>query len=601
MASRQVNPLGKPGTPWAIRVVSNVPANGSITSLTSSAPIAVRFLANLGANMSATGSSPASAVTLHPHTIRRENRTVDSPALARYPPHMVSKRPTPKPSPRTALRAARPSSVIDTRIVYCGDCLDQLQKLPAACVDLIYIDPPFNSNRNYEVFWGETKEKRAFDDRHASTQAYIEYMRPRCVELARVLKKTGSFYYHCDWHASHYVKVMLDQIMAESNFTNEIIWKRQSAHSDAKQGSKHLGRVHDTIFLYTSGNDYTFNHQYKPYDPEYLEKFYKHVEDDTGRRYSLGDITAPGGGAEAKGNPFYEFLGVGRHWRFSKQEMLRLFKNGQIVQARPGAVPRQKRYLDEGKGVAVGTVWDDIGPVQAVAQESLGYPTQKPLALLERILSLSSNPNDIVLDAFCGCGTALVAAQNLGRQWIGIDISPTACRVMAKRLRDVCKMREDETLWRARRGFVVRDLPWSEAQLRKIPPFEFENWAVIALGGIPNKVQVGDMGIDGRIFPVSATPKKPGAKKGETPAFDQFLDHWYPIQVKQKDKVGRPDIDAFEAVMTREDRTKGFFVAFDFTSDALREIDAFFRKSGKAIVALTVKEILDEELGKKLA
>ena len=211
------------------------------------------------------------------------------------------------------------------------------------------------------------------------------------------------------------------------------------------------------------------------------------------------------------------------------------------------------------------------------------------------IRGAGSNPNDIVLDAFCGCGTALVAAENLGRQWIGIDISPTACRVMAKRLRDVCKIREDEALWRAGRGFVVRDLPWTEAKLRAIPPFEFENWAVIALGGIPNKAQVGDMGIDGRIYPVSATPKKAGADELG------FMDIWYPIQVKQKDKVGRPDIDAFEAVMTREDRTKGFFVAFGYTADALREIDGFFRKSGKVIIALTVREILEEEIARKLA
>ncbi len=224
----------------------------------------------------------------------------------------------------------------------------------------------------------------------------------------------------------------------------------------------------------------------------------------------------------------------------------------------------------------------------------MGYPTQKPLALLDRIIKASSNPNDIVLDAFCGCGTALVAAENLGRQWIGIDISPTACRVMAKRLCDVCHIREDEKLWRIGRGFIVRDLPWTESQLRKIPPFEFENWAVIALGGIPNKAQVADMGIDGRIYPVSATPKK---REGEL----AFMDVWYPIQVKQKDKAGRPDIDAFEAAMMREDRQKGFFVAFDYTGDALTEIQAFFRRSGKVIVGLTVREILDEEIAKKLS
>ena len=489
------------------------------------------------------------------------------------------------------------SALVDTRVIYCGDCLDRLQTLPDHCVDLIYIDPPFNSNRNYEVFWGETKEKRSFEDRHSSTQAYIEYMRPRCVELARVLKKSGSFYYHCDWHASHYVKVMLDQIFSENGFVNEIIWKRQSAHNDAKQGSKHLGRVHDTILFYAGGDDYTFSHQYKPYDESYVEKFYKNIDAKSGRRFSLGDITAPGGAAEAKGNPFYKFLGVERYWRFSEPEAQRLYEAGEIVQAKPGAVPRQKRYLDMGKGVPVGTLWDDIGPIQSSADESLGYPTQKPLALLNRILAQSSKENDIVLDAFCGCGTALVAAQNMKRQWIGIDISPTACRVMANRLRDVCHIREDETLWKAGRGFVVRDLPWSEDQLRKIPPFEFENWAVIALGGIPNKVQVGDMGIDGRIYPVSSVPAHASEKD---PAFD-FMDVWYPIQVKQRDKAGRPDIDSFEAVMTRMDRTKGFFVSFAFSADALHEIDAFFRKSGKVIIALTVREILDEHLAAKLA
>lgn len=493
-----------------------------------------------------------------------------------------------------APRRGRRSAVVDTRVIYCGDNLEQLQKLPDACVDLIYIDPPFNSNRNYEVFWGETKEMRAFEDRHESTQAYIDFMRPRCVEMHRVLKKTGSFYFHCDWHASHYVKVMLDQTFGESQFVNEIIWKRQSAHNDAKQGSKHLGRVHDTIFLYSKDDDYKFHHVYRPYDPQYIEDFYRHVEPETGRRYRLGDLTAPGGASPSKGNPHYEFLGVTRYWRYSQENMEKLHNEGRIVQTKPGRVPQYKRYLDEGKGTPIGTLWDDIGPVQGQGGEGLGYPTQKPLKLLERILELSSDKDGIVLDAFCGCGTALVAAENMGRQWIGIDMSPTACRVMAKRLRDVCHLKEDEKLWRAGRGFIVRDLPWTEQQLRKIPPFEFENWAVIALGGIPNKAQVGDMGIDGRIFPVSSAPKR---KEGEL----DFMDVWYPIQVKQRDKAGRPDIDSFEAVMMREDRQKGFFVAFDFSADAIHEINSFFKKQHRVIVPLTVREILDEQIAMKLA
>ncbi len=484
----------------------------------------------------------------------------------------------------------KPSSVVDTRIVYCGDCIEKLSALPDGCVDLVYIDPPFNSNRNYEVFWGEVREKRSFDDRHASTQAYIEFMRPRCEELARVLKPNGSFYYHCDWHASHYVKVMLDQILGETNFQNEIVWKRQSAHNDAKQGSKHYGRVHESIFFYARGDEYTFNHQYTAYAAKYIEDFYKHT-DPTGRRYRLGDLTAPGGGAPSKGNPHYEFLGVTRYWRYSQENMERLHKEGRIVQTAPGRVPQFKRYLDEGKGTPVGTVWDDIGPVQGAA--SLGYPTQKPVPLLERIIKTSTNENDIVLDAFCGCGTALIAAQNFNRQWIGIDVSPTACRVMAKRLRDVAKLDENESLWRIGRGFIVRDLPWTVEKLRQLPAFEFENWAVIAIGGTPNVAKVGDMGLDGKIFPVSAAPEKNEGALG-------FMDIWYPVQVKQKDKAGRPDIDAFEAAMIRSERQKGFFVSFDYTGDALLEVTRFFKQTKRVIVPLTVGEILTGDFAHKL-
>jgi DNA modification methylase len=482
----------------------------------------------------------------------------------------------------------RRSALVDTQVVYCGDNLDQLRRLPDACVDLVYIDPPFNSSRNYEVFWEEKREKRAFDDRHESTQAYIDFMRPRCVELSRVLKPSGSFYYHCDWHASHYVKVLLDQILGEANFINEIIWKRQSSHNDAKQGSRHLGRVHDTILLYGKGKETTFNHLYRPYDPEYVENFYRFIEPESGRRFQLGDLGAPGGGAPAKGNPHYEFMGVTRWWRYSETNMRRLHNEGRIIQTQPGTVPRLKRYLDEGKGVPLGSVWDDIGPVQGGARERTGYPTQKPLKLLERIIEISSSEGDIVLDAFCGCGTALVAAQSKGRQWIGIDVSPTACRVMAKRLRDACGIAESEALWRSNRGFVVRDLPWTEDRLRKLPPFEFENWAVVALGGLPNVTQVGDMGIDGRIFPVSSVPAKRGA--GDRFA---FMDDWFPVQVKQKEKAGRPDIDSFEAMMIREDRPIGYFVAFGYTADAEREVRRFLQSSGREIRLFSVTELVE--------
>jgi site-specific DNA-methyltransferase (adenine-specific) len=388
---------------------------------------------------------------------------------------------------------------------------------------------------------------------------------------------------------------MLDEILGENNFQTEIIWQRTLSKGLAFTA---LPNNHDTIFYYGGGGEITFNRPYNPYDPDNLDEKtaskYCHRDPD-GRIYTLGSLINPN---PDRPNLTYEFLGVTKVWRWTKERMQESYANGIVVQPSPGAVPRMKRYLDEQEGRPLDSVWTDIPPINSQARERLGYPTQKPLALLERIVKMSSKENDIVLDAFCGCGTALVAAQNLKRQWIGIDISPTACRVMAKRLRDVCGLSESKPLWKIGRGYIVRDLPWSEEKLRAIPPFEFENWAVIALGGIPNKVQVGDMGVDGRIYPVSSSAA-PRRKHHDELALKE---RWYPIQVKQKSKVGRPDIDAFEAVMMREQCDIGFFVAFDYTEDAFAEIGAFFKRTGKTIRALTVRDILDEaKLGMKLA
>ncbi len=397
-------------------------------------------------------------------------------------------------------------------------------------------------------------------------------MRPRCVELARVLKPTGSFYYHCDWHASHYVKVMLDQIFGENNFQSEVIWKRTGTHSSSNK----WGPVHDSIFFYTQRDgEHTWNRLYVEHDEKHRSRHYRLV-DKEGRRYEHGELTAPGTRNGRSGLAWrgFDVNKLGRHWTTTIDKLEELYCAGRIYLPTDGSWPRLIRYMDESKGKAIGDVWTDIPPLNMVAKERLGYPTQKPLALPERIIQASSNENDIVLDAFCGCGTALVAAQKLKRQWIGIDLSPTACRVMAKRLRDVCGLPEDERLWRSGRGFVVRDLPWTREKLRAIPPFEFENWAVIALGGIPNKTQVGDKGIDGRIFPVSAMANAPRPKSGELALEEKF----YPIQVKQKDRTGRPDIDSFEAVLMRENCEKGFFVSFAYSSDALTEIDHFFKQ-----------------------
>jgi len=474
---------------------------------------------------------------------------------------------------------------LPTSLIYCGDNLQKLRELPDECVDLIYIDPPFNSNRNYEVFWGDAKEKRAFDDRFGAIEHYIHWMRPRIMELYRVLKKTGSFYYHCDWHADSYIRVMLDQIFGANHFNTQIIWRRINAKGLAFQS---YPNNHDSIFYYRKGKEYTFNRTYTPHSDKLLASHYGSVEPGTGRRYSLDNLTAP---TKDRPNLDYEFLGVRKVWRWTRERMQKAYEDGLVVQPAPGAVPRFKRYLDEQEGVPVDSLWMDIAPINSQAKESRGYPTQKPISLLSRIITVSSNKDDVVLDAFCGCGTTLEAAQLLGRKWIGIDISPTACRVMAARLVKECFLKEGTDFW-------VKDLPKTEEQLRKYPPFEFENWAVTALNtvlanghAIANRAQVGDFGIDGRIYPAEMAKEK-------APGYDLFgeTDRWYPVQVKQKDKAGRPDIDSFETAMQRQRRTKGFFVSFGFSRDALAEIKRAYREMNLEIIPVTVFDILAEEI-----
>ncbi|HEY6541725.1 MAG TPA: site-specific DNA-methyltransferase, partial [Ktedonobacteraceae bacterium] len=351
---------------------------------------------------------------------------------------------------------------ITENTLFYGDNLFILREHVASeSVDLVYLDPPFNSNRNFNVLFkdehGTDSESQitAFEDtwhwnlaaEHTYTEllteapdhvakmieslhefigtnqmmAYLVMMAARLVELHRVLKPTGSLYLHCDPTASHYLKIILDTIFSPDQFRNEIIWKRNSAHSDTAQGKVlHMGRLHDVILFYTKTNRATRNEVYQPYTPEYIEKFYRHKDPD-GRLYQLDNITGPGGAA--KGNPEYEFLGVTRYWRYSRERMQALYDQGKIVQTSPGSVPRFKRYLDEMPGIPLQDLWTEILPIQSQSKELLGYPTQKPLALLDRIIQASSNPGDVVLDPFCGCGTAIASAQKLDRKWIGIDIT----------------------------------------------------------------------------------------------------------------------------------------------------------------------------------
>lgn len=466
---------------------------------------------------------------------------------------------------------------LKTNTIYCGDNLVMLKDIPSNSIDLIYIDPPFNSNRNYEIFWGDSQETRRFEDRFGDAEAYIDYMKPRVQELHRVLKETGSFYYHCDWHASHYVKVMIDRIFGFKYFQNEVIWQRTNTHNDA---TKRMPNISDSIFYYTKSENYTYHSIYVKYDDEYLNKFYKH-KDENGI-YTLDNLANPKAGGYHY--EYKNYLPPDNGWRCPVKTMEKWEKENLIYFPKEKTQRlRFKRYLDKSKGVMLGNIWTDIQNVQGASLERLGYPTQKPVALLERIINASCNKGDTVLDAFCGCGTTLIAAEKLKRKWIGIDISPTSCRVMSQRLYDVFKLEEGK-------DFFVRDLRKTEKELRELPPFEFQNWAVIALGGIPNKIKSGDFGIDGKLYPIERSRvKKDGADLfGET-------DIYYPIQVKQRDKVGRPDIDSFETAIRRDCRRKGFFISFDFSKDAIKEIKRLDKEGEIEIVPITVKYLLENE------
>ncbi|MCV0399588.1 MAG: site-specific DNA-methyltransferase [Nitrosarchaeum sp.] len=294
------------------------------------------------------------------------------------------------------------------------------------------MDPPFFSDRNYEAVSKDGKINSFGDKWSGGLEGYLNFMRENLQECYRVLNKKGSLYVHCDWHASHYLKVELDKIFGYDNFRNEIVWRRHNSHNDTKQGAKIFGRVHDVILFYSKTKDYTWNPIYAPYPEEYVQKYYKHIEPETGRRYAKGDLSGPGG--RSKGNPRYSFKGVTRYWRFSKENMKKLEREGKIIQTKKGNVPVMKRYLDEMPGIMLQDVWNDVKSVQITKKELVDYPTQKPVRLLERIIEVSTNEKDIVLDPMCGSGTTLVAAKNLGRKFLGIDKNQSAIKLIQKRL-----------------------------------------------------------------------------------------------------------------------------------------------------------------------
>lgn len=334
----------------------------------------------------------------------------------------------------------------------------------AGLVDLIYIDPPFGTGQDFSlpISVGEsgfTKEpsmievKAYRDTWGAGLDSYLAWFYDMGVYFHELLSARGSLYVHVDPGVSHYVKTVLDETFGRASFRSEIIWKRSTAHSDAKQGRRQYGGIHDVILFYTKGDDWTWNVEHSPYDQAYVDTKYRYPEADTGRMYRLDNLTAPGGAS--KGNPSYEVMGVTRFWRYSRQAMEALVAEGRVIQTKPGAVPQYKRYLDEMSGVPVQDVWTDLAAINSQAAERVGYPTQKPAALLERILKVSSDEGSLVLDCVCGSGTTVLAAEKLGRRWIGADLGRFAVHTTRKRLLSLPGVRP----------FVVQNLGKYERQL----------------------------------------------------------------------------------------------------------------------------------------
>lgn len=406
-----------------------------------------------------------------------------------------------------------PIAYLETSVIYCDDNLHRLSEFPAECVDLIYLDPPFFSNRQYEVIWGDEAEVRSFEDRwEGGIHVYVQWMKERMIEMHRVLKPTGSIYLHCDWHASHYLKVMMDDVFGTRNFRNEIVW----FYPFAGRAKRWFPRKHDTIFLYTKTASYLFNADSPgvrvPITDKSVVHNYRYVDED-GRRYREDPRKS------------------GKTYRY---------------------------YLDKGK--LPEDVWTDIPSLHHELAERLGYPTQKPEALLERIIQASSNRTDVVLDPFAGCGTSLVAAHRLGRQWIGVDISPTAVTLVKHRMSKV-----------GAKGIKLVGMPVSEDQLHALKPFEFQNWVIQRFNGTHSPRKSGDMGIDGY----------------------SFLEH-LPIQVKQSERVGRNVVDNFETAVERGKKHKGYIVAFSFTRGAHEEAARAKESKGLEIALVEVADLLSE-------
>ena len=474
--------------------------------------------------------------------------------------------------------------------LFYGDNLDVLRDhIAGDSVDLIYLDPPFNSNANYNILfksktgdgadaqieafedtwhWND-KAETAFDEVMKSgnsaaaellramrgflgendMMAYLAMMAIRLIELHRVLKPTGSLYLHCDPTASHYLKLLLDGVFGATNFQNEITWKRTTTHSDSKTWSK----VSDIILFYSKSGDFRWNTPRETHSESHLASKYRHDDGDERGRYMLDNMTSP----SPRPNMTYEWLGFPpppMGWRYQLSTMQRLHDEGRIYYplTKDGSHdtskrPRIKKYLSEMDGGVMGAVWSDISPINSQAQERLGYPTQKPLALLERIIAASSNEGDVVLDPFCGCGTAVDAAQKLRRQWIGIDVTHLAISLIEKRMRARYPGIE----------FSVEGTPTTLDGARELASrdkHQFELWALAKVDAVPWKGgrKGADGGIDGLIY------FKPDGKRTEKAI----------VEVKGGG-TGVKDIGRLAQVMEREKAPLGVFVTAEPPTSAM--------------------------------
>ncbi|MCX6639539.1 MAG: DNA methyltransferase [bacterium] len=464
--------------------------------------------------------------------------------------------------------------------LYYGDNLEILRRhIDAESVDLIYLDPPFNSKRAYNVIFQDktgqdsAAQIEAFEDTwtwSAETQsafdeimkggysgdlknmmkafrefmginnlmAYLTMMAIRLVELHRVLKSTGSIFLHCDPTASHYLKILMDQIFGTKNYRNEIIWNRTSAHS----GANRCGPIHDILLFYTKSNTYTWNNVFQAYDEEYIDTFFDEV-DEQGKCYKRADLTGAGISRGVSGNNWrgIDVTAKGRHWMHPPDVLEELDSKGKIHwPKKKDGMPRLKQYPSDLPGVPLQDIWYDIRPLHNLAAERLHYPTQKPVALLDRIVQVSSNEGDIVLDPFCGCGTAVVAAEGLNRKWIGIDLTHLAIALIKKRLDDNFPGTHYTIVGEPKSVYDAQ-------QLFKQSPFQFEAWAVSLIGGQPFKSKGGgDRGIDGLIF------------------FEDAKSKFYRLIVEVKGGSYHPkDVRSLKSVMDRENAPLGILIALE--------------------------------------